>query len=138
MQYYKTKARKLPGTHWWQVSKTASQFYKAIVSKTKRRPYVRSVYFNKQKIFLGLFWEHLHTKENVRDKVRRLKYLPCAIELIQHTRCEPTSKENPNHRSEIVHRFAGSTPENEIFFVQIKEDRHKNQKWLMSVFPFDP
>lgn len=137
MQYYKTKARKLPGTHWWQVSKKASGLYKEITSKTKRRPYVRSAYFDKQKVFLGLFWQHLHEKENIRDKVRRLKYFPCAIELIQKTRVEPISKENPNRPGEIVHRFAGSTPDNELFFVQIKEDRRTNQKWFMSVFPLD-
>lgn len=137
MQYYKTKTRKLPGTHWWQVSKRAFVLYKDISSKTKRRPYVRSSYFDKQKVFLGLFWQHLHEKENVRDKVRRLKYYPRAIELIQKTRYDPTSKENPNRPSEIVHRFAGSTPDNKLFFVQIKEDKHKGQKWFMSVFPFD-
>ena len=98
---------------------------------------MRSAYFDKQKIFLGLFWQHLHEKENVRDKVRRLKYYPCAIELIQKSRVEPTSKENPNRPGEIVHRFAGSTPDNELFFVQIKEDKRTNQKLLMSVFPLD-
>ncbi len=136
MQYYKTKVRKLPGTHWWQVSKRASQLYKGISSKTKRRPYVRSVYFNKEKIFLGLFWHHLHEKDNMSDKVRRLKYYPCALELIQKTSYEPISKENPNRPGEILHRFAGSTPDNELFFVQIKEDKRNGQKWLISVFPF--
>ncbi|MSU75059.1 MAG: hypothetical protein EXS55_00885 [Candidatus Magasanikbacteria bacterium] len=74
MPAYKTKAKKLPGTHWWQVSRKAFGLYKQITSKTKRRPYIRSAYFNKQKIFLGLFWSHLHEKDNIRDKVRRLKF----------------------------------------------------------------
>lgn len=85
---------------------------------------------------MGLFWQHLHEK-NLRDKARRVAYFPCALELIQKTRCEPTSKENPNRKGEIVHRFAGSTPDNELFFVQIKEDRRTNQKWFISVFPLD-
>ena len=136
MQYYKTRAHKLPGTHWPRLSKKAFNLYKKITAKTKRRPYVRAAYFDKQKIFLGLFWQHLHGK-NLHDKARRIAYFPCAIELIQKTRYKPTSKENPNRKSEIVHRFAGSTPENEIFFVQIKEDRHTNQKWFISVFPLD-
>ena len=136
MQYYKTRARKLPGTHWPRLLKTALGIYKEITSKTKRRPYVRSAYFDKQKVFLGLFWQHLHEK-NLRDKARRVAFFPCAMELIQKTRQEPTSKENPNRKGEIVHRFAGSTPDNEIFFVQIKEDRRTNQKWFMSVFPLD-
>ena len=45
------------------------------------------------------------------------------------------SKENPNRRSEIVHRFAGITAEKDLFFVQIKEEKRTGQKWLMSVFP---
>lgn len=110
--------------------------YKVITGKSKRRPYVRSAYFKKQKIFLGLFWQHLREK-NLRDKTRRVAFFPCAVELIQKTKQEPTSKENPNRKGEILHRFAGSTLNNEIFFVQIKEDRQSDQKWLISVFPLD-
>ncbi len=137
MKYYKTRARKLPGSNWKEVMKGAFGMYKEISRNTKRRPYVRSSYFDKQKIFLGLFWQHLHEKKNLNDKTRRLKYYPCAIELIQKSRYEPTSKENPNRQGEIVHRFAGSTPENELFFVQVKEARRTGEKWLMSVFPID-
>ena len=66
-----------------------------------------------------------------------MKYFPCAIELIQKSRVEPSSKENPNKRSEILHRFAGATKDSEIFFVQIKEYKKTDQKWLMSVFPME-
>jgi hypothetical protein len=135
MQVYKTKSRKLSGTNWSQVSKQGQTLYKELRKKTKRHPYVRSAYFNKQKIFLDLFWQHLHEKNNLRDKIRRLKYLPCAIDLIQQNRLDPISKENPNRRGEIVHRFTGLTPDNEIFFVQIKERKSTNEKWFISVFP---
>lgn len=134
---YKTKTYKLPGTHWWQISKKASGIYKEVCNKTKRRPYVRSAYFNKEKIFLSLFWQHLHEKVNIRDKTRRLKYLPCALELIRNSRHEPVSKENPNKAGEIFHRFTGIAPDNSIFLVQIKEIKRTGQKWLMSVFPLD-
>ncbi len=137
MNEYKTKSRQLPGTHWHQVNKKAFGQYKIIKSKTKRRPYVRSAYFNKEKIFLGLFWSHLHEKTNIRDKVRRLKYFPCAIELILNDKIKPTtqiSKEEPNIR---LHRFAGITPDNDRFFVQIKEYIKNGQKFLISIFPFD-
>ena len=137
MQAYRTKARKLPGTHWWQVGKKAFGLYQYIKRKSKRRPYVRSVYFDKEKVFLELFWRHLHEKTNIRDKTRRVKYLPCALELIQHTRFKPTSKLNPNRSNEMLHRFVGITPEQEIFYVQIKEDLKTNEKWFMSVFPAD-
>lgn len=86
---------------------------------------------------MGLFWQHLHEKMNIRNKTRRVKYFPCAIELIKNNRYEPISKENPNRQGEILHRFSGITPENEIFFVQIKEEKKTGQKWLMSVFPLE-
>ena len=85
-------------------------------------------------IKLGLFWQHLHEK-NLRDKARRPALFPCAIELIQETKFRPTTKENPNKKGELLHRFAGSTPDNEIFFVQIKEGGQTKQKYLISVFP---
>ncbi len=138
MPTYKTKIRKLPGTHWHQVYPRAFGLYREeIVKKTKRRPYVRSAYFNKEKIFLGLFWQHLHDKVNIRDKTRRLKYFPCAIDLVKNNRFKPTSKENPNKKDEILHRFSGITPDNEVFFVQIKEVKKNGQKWLISVFPLE-
>jgi len=136
MQYYKTHAHKLTGTHFPRLMKKAFDHYKDFTRKSKRRPYIRSAYFKKQKIFLGMFWQHLHEK-NLRDKTRRIAFFPCAIELIQKTRQEPTSKENPNKKGEVLHRFAGSTPDNEIFFVQIKEDRRTDQKYLVSIFPLD-
>ncbi len=137
MYVYRTKTRKLPGTHWHQVMGKAFGQFKIIKSKTKRRPYVRSAYFNKEKIFLGIFWSHLHEKTNVGDKTRRLKFYPCAIELIQNSKIKPTTKQNPNKNGELLHRFIGTTPENELFIVQIKEDKNNKQKWLISVFPWE-
>lgn len=134
VQIYRTKAKRLPGTHWHQVIKKAFGQYKKIKSKTKRRPYVRSAYFNKEKIFLELFWNHLHEKANIRDKTRRLKYFPCAIELIENSKYSPTSKENPNRSSEILHRFIGSTPQDEVFFVQIKEEKKADKSGLFQYF----
>lgn len=135
MDIFKTKSKKLPGTHWRQVSKKAFSIYQEIRKKSKRRPYVRSAYFDKEKIFLEIFWRHLHEKENIRDKTRRVKYFSCAIDLIQNSKIKPISKENPNRKGEILHRFAGTTPDKEHFFVQIKEEKRTNEKWLMSVFP---
>ncbi|MDA2922394.1 hypothetical protein MYX07_03970 [Patescibacteria group bacterium AH-259-L07] len=135
MKSYQTKTKKFTGTDFHEVHRKAFGLYKEIKSKTKRRPYVRSAYFKKEKVFLELFWQHLFDKKNWRDRIRRLKYYPYAIELIQKSRFEPESKENPNKRTEILHRFAGITKENDIFFVQIKEDKRTGQKWLISVFP---
>jgi len=137
MKVYRVKAAKLSGTDFREVYKKANAFYAPIKKRTKRRAYVKSAYFAKDKIFLELFWQHLFDKSNWRDRVRRLKYLPCAIELIQNTRFDPISKESPNKPSEILHRFAGVTKNNELFFVQIKESKRNGQKWLVSVFPED-
>ena len=135
MKVYHTKTTKLAGTDFREVHKKAFNLYQQIKKKTKRKPYVRSAYFKKDKIFLDLFWIHLFDKKNWRDRMRRLKYFPAAIELIRHTRFEPKSKENPNKSSEILHRFTGVTSENDLFFVQIKEDKKTSKKWLISVFP---
>lgn len=136
MEVYRTKVKKLPGTEFQEVHSKVTAFYKAIKNRSKRRPYIRSVYFKKGKIFLGLFWQHLYEKKHYRDQVRRMKFFPCAVELIRNTRYAPESKENPNKRSEILHRFAGVTSEGDFFFVQIKEDKRSGEKFLISVFPF--
>ena len=137
MKIYQVKSDKLHGTNFSEICKSAFEIYKIIKKRSKRRSYVRSAYFNKEKIFLELFWQHLHEKLNHRDKVRRVRYFPCAIELIQHTKFDPESKENVDRKSEILHRFAGKTKNGEMFFVQIKEDKKSGQKWFMSVFPIE-
>jgi hypothetical protein len=82
-----------------------------------------------------LFWLRIWQNQNFRDKIRRIKYFPCAIELIRKSKLNPSSKQNPNKPTEILHRFAGTTKENDLFYVQIKEDKKTGEKWLMSVFP---
>jgi len=46
---YFAKVNKLSGTNYAEVKKNADIIFKQIKSKTKRRPYVRSAYFNKLK-----------------------------------------------------------------------------------------
>jgi hypothetical protein len=137
VQVYKTKVRKFSGSDFHEVHQNAFGLYTEIKKKSKRRAYVRSNYFNKDKIFLDLFWQHLFTKQNWRDRVRRMKYFGCAIELIKKSSFEPKSKENPNKSTEILHRFYGITAEHELFCIQIKEDKKRGQKFLISVFPTD-
>ncbi len=135
MKAYQTNTQKLSGTDFHEVRCQAFDIYTEIKKRTKRRPYIKSAYFNKSKIFLELYWKHLYDQRNWRDRMRRLRYFPCAIELIRNTRFEPASKENPNRRSEILHRFAGITKDHDVFYIQIKEDKNKDQKFLMSIFP---
>jgi hypothetical protein len=135
MKIYKTKAVKIPGTDFKEVHRKAFNLYQEIKRRSKRRPYIRSAYFRKDKIFLGLFWQHLYEKRHYVDQMRRMKLFPCGIELIKFTHFDPESKENPNKRSEILHRFAGMTEAHELFFVHIKEDKRTGEKFLISVFP---
>ena len=135
MRVYQTKSRKIPGTNFSEVRHTALQLFKKIQRKSKRTPYVRSAYFNKEKVFLTIFLHHLYEKKDWKDRTRRLQFFETAIELIEKSRCLPRSVENPNKRSEWLHRFAGITPHKELFYVQIKEDKISGKKYLISFFP---
>ncbi len=134
---YKTKSKKLAGSNYAEVHKKAYAVYTKIKRRSKRRAYIRSAYFRKDKIFLGVFWHHLNDKFNHKEKIQRLKLYPCALELIRNSSFDPESKENVDKKSEILHRFSGLTPKNEIFFVQIKENKRNGQKFLISVFPLN-
>jgi hypothetical protein len=134
MKVYQTKIKKLAGSDQHEVYLKSRKIYKRLARKTKRKPYVRSIYFNKEKIFLDYFWEHLYQK-NPWDRFRRLKYYACAIDLIQHNRIDPYSVQNPNRSSQVLHRFEGKSKEGDSFFVQITEDKRTNQKYFISVFP---
>jgi len=136
LEIYKTKASKLAGTDYKEIRHKALAYYNVIKSRTRRRPYIRSAYFNKEKIFLGIFWSHLYDK-NLQEQKRRMKFFNCAIELVEKSRNEPVSKVNVDKSREILHRFTGISPDGELFFVQIKEDSSKKQKWLMSIFPLE-
>lgn len=137
MQIYHTKIAKLKGTDYHEVCRRAHNYYSELNRGNRRKPYARSTYFNKDKIFLELFWHHLFEKKNRGDRIRRLKFLPCAIELIKKSHINPTSKENVDKPKEILHRFEGMSLEKDLFFVQIKEEKKSGKKWLMSVFPFE-
>lgn len=137
MKVYQTKVKKLAGTSYTEVRRKAFSLYQDIKRKSKRKPYIRSAYFKKDKIFLDLFWSHLFEKKNFADLMRRTKLYPCALELIEKSRLAPSSKENVDKRSEILHRFTGSTAEGDLFFVQIKENKSTGKKYLISSFPMD-
>lgn len=136
MKAYQAKAKPLPGTNYKEIYQKAFGFYNALRKKTKRRPYVRSAYFGKDKIFLQFFWNHLHEK-NFRDRTRRLKYFPCGIELIVNGRHDPRTIQTLEKPSELLHKFTGITKDGQIFFVQIKQEKKTGEKWLVSMFPED-
>ncbi|MEI6305074.1 MAG: hypothetical protein WCP09_03625 [Candidatus Taylorbacteria bacterium] len=132
---FQSSKSKLHGTNGTELYHFANIVYKKIASKTKRRPYVRSKYFNKEKVFLDYFWGHLETK-NWNDRVRRLAYYNCALDLITNNRTEPTIKNNPNKSNEILYRFQGKTKDGQRFAVQIVENIERKEKFFISIFPF--
>ncbi|SRR3989339_69095 len=135
MQIYKTRTHKFHGTHFHVVHKQAFGLYTKIKKKSKRRTYIRSAYFDKEKVFLDLYWHHLFEKSNWRDRVRRMQYYGCAIELLENSHFAPNSTKDPNKPSEMLYRFYGTSADNELFCVQIKENLKKKQKFLISVYP---
>ena len=131
---YQTNKNKLSGARYTEVRNQALPLFNQIKRRTKRRPYIRSAYFKKQKIFFDYFWSHLFQK-SLKERTRRLQYFSCAIDLIRNSRITPTSKENVDNKNEILHRFIGQLRNKEIFFVQIKEDKKSGKKYFMSCFP---
>ncbi len=134
MKIFQSKFNAFSGTDYKDVYPKALKVFKDIKRKTKRRPFIRCLHFNKSKIFLDYFWEHLHQKSS-SDRVRRLKYYQCALDLIKNSQTEPEIQHNPYKTQELFYRFAGATKDKELFFVQIKENTKNDQKFLMSVFP---
>jgi hypothetical protein len=135
MKSYFTKIKPLPGTNYSEIYRNAMALYKHIAGKTKRRPYIRSAYFKKDKIFLDYFWDHIRQK-NLRDRVRRLKYYPCALDLLTHSRVAPSSHRNQMKKSELLYRFMGICENDARFYVQVKENK-RGEKHFMSVLPAD-
>ena len=134
MIFYQTGKEKLSGTNCKEVRKNAVIVFNQIKKRTKRKPYLKSDYFNKQKIFLDYFWTHLHQKRH-RERFKRLQYFEAAVDLIRHSRNHPCSKQNPNKKTEILHRFMGLTKDKKRFCVQIKENKKSDKKYFMSCFP---
>ena len=116
MTPYKTKTKKFHGTRYGDARANAMLLFKQIEKRTKRRPYIKSDYFNKQKVFFEYFWSHLFQK-GPKERAKRLQYFEAALELIRNSRNHPTSEENPIKKGEILHRFLGQTKDGELFYV---------------------
>ena len=134
VEIYCTKTDKLTGTDYHEVVRKARRVYKDITSKSKRKPYIRSAYFKREKVFLDYFWQHLQEK-NWHDRLRRLRFYSCALDLIKNSRSCYESKFNPNNYSEMFYKFKGTTQSKEIFIVQVKENLKRGEKYFLSVFP---
>jgi len=134
MEIYKSNKQKIAGTSFSEVNKTAKAIFNRAKARTRRTPYLRSRYFKKEKVFLNLFWNHLY-KKNKRDRVRRLKFYDCALDLIVNSHHNPETRDNFEKKDELLHRFYGVSKNGEKFVVQIKENKRTKRKDLMSVYP---
>jgi hypothetical protein len=133
MDIFYSKYNKLPGTSYQEIKRQVDFLFTGIRKKTKRRPYLRSAYFGKEKIFFEYFWMHLSSK-NFKDRLRRLKFLAVSLDLIKNSRSMPAVIE-ANNKTEIYYRFPGKTKDGELFWVQIKENKKIRQKFFISCFP---
>ena|SRR3989344_11710 len=131
---YRTKTKKFGSSSYETLIKSSRRIFHDIENKTKRKPYIRSAFFKKEKVFFEVFWQHIKQK-SFPDRARRLKYFPCGIELIEKSRERPNSKTSIDRKNEILHRFTGITPDDDVFMVQIKEDIRTKRKYLASIFP---
>lgn len=134
MEIFQSKYETLSGSSFGDVHAEARAIFLKYKKRTKRKPYLRSAYFSKDKVFLDLFWTHIWQK-NWKDRTRRLILYPCALDLVERSRIPPLTKENPNNKHELLHRFAGRSKDKVQFYVQMKEDKREKQKHLISVFP---
>lgn len=134
MQYYRVKAPLIKGNSYSQIRNLSLQYYREIAHRTKRLPYIKSTYFGKRKIFLHHFWQHLFEK-NPKDRMRRLRFFLCGIELIQTTQYQPEVITSKASNKETWYRFFGEALNEEKFVVQVKQTK-KQQLFLMSIFPY--
>lgn len=129
---YKCKVGTIKGSDYAEVMKKARQIFHGLEKNPKREAHIRSAYFRDQKIFLNSFWGHLNTK-SPRDKMRRLRFYSCAIELIMNSRLDP---EIPfKNEDERLYRFSGLSADGQLFTVQIREELKTSKKYFTSVFP---
>lgn len=133
-QSYQNHVGLLPGTRYADLAPQARAILKNLARRTKRQLYVRSIYFNKQKVFFSYFWDHLSQKPP-GERARRLRYLPAALEVIKKSPHHPYTTESTTKKRFLFHRFLGTTPAGDRFYVQIREDKRTNRKELMSIFP---
>ncbi|MFH0820521.1 MAG: hypothetical protein V1908_01980 [Candidatus Peregrinibacteria bacterium] len=124
----------IPGINYGAILKIAGKMFHQIESLTKRRPYIRSAYFKREKIFFDYFWSHLNQK-NFRDRQRRIKFFGCAIELIKYSKLKPIFEIKNELQKENLYRFLGKIHEH-YFIVQIKEDLKRKQRFLLSIFEY--
>ena len=134
IKIYHCKTAPLSGHRFADIIPQSRRIFRTLQKQTKRRPYVRSSYFHKDKIFFDFFWEHMKNK-SIIDRTRRLKYLPCALELLRNSRHDPITFIDVGQPNIIKHEFAGMTKNGPRFTVIVQENRKTDKKQLLSLYP---
>lgn len=135
MSLFRSKYGLLAGTDYDEVMHVSRREYRAIQRRNPRRqPYVRSKYFNSDKVFITIFWQHLAQKRK-GEQMKRAKLLSCAIDLLRNTSVPPDTIFNKANPNEMLHRFSGQTKDGQLFYVQVKQNKKTDRKDFMSVFP---
>ncbi|MGH7237654.1 MAG: hypothetical protein ACREGF_03915, partial [Candidatus Saccharimonadales bacterium] len=132
MSAFKSKYGKLAGTTYDEAVRSARREYRTIQHLTKRQPYVRSKYFDGDKVFINIFFNHLVQKRK-GEQLQRAKLFLCAIDLLRNTTNSPQTIFKRANLNEILHRFEGFTKDGELFYVQVKQNKRTGRKDFMSV-----
>ena len=128
--YYQSKLPTLQGSNDKELFYEARQFFRQYDNK-RRLPYIRSKYFNGQKVFLSMFYKHLSQKSYPEQR-RRIKFLPAAIDLVKNSKVPPII--TGDGRPDEYYRFQGLSKNHQKFAVQIMKDKKQN-RYFMSCFP---
>jgi len=131
-KFYQSKYDRLRGSNDKEAFYEARRIFRKYDNK-RRQPYVRSKYFNGQKVFLNMFYIHLGQKSPSEQR-KRISFVACAIDLLQNTRVPPLFSDSFDGRRGEYYRFQGATKSGEKFAVQVVKDK-KDNRYFMSCFP---
>lgn len=135
MKIYQSKYNQLPGSSLHKAYRAAHRYHNLVKSHhPRRRPYVRSRYFKKDKVFVTVYWSHAAQK-NRKEQLRRIRLYKCALDLIRNTMFDPLTIIDPAKEEMLLHRFYGRTQDGLEFCVQIKQNQRSGRKDFVSAFP---
>ncbi|MDR1300095.1 MAG: hypothetical protein LBK50_00075 [Candidatus Nomurabacteria bacterium] len=128
VKYFQSKQSKLYSTVYLRVYNQAKSYYESLIQNPRRKPFVRSKYFNR-KVFIDEFWSQVR-RYNLADRRRRLAFYLCAIDLIKNSRYEPTIKYESGKK---LYEFYGIAKNSEKFAVHFRKSRE--HVCFVSCFP---
>lgn len=132
MKVYRSKYIKITGTSYEEIIRNARKQHQVIKKRTKRQPYIRSKYFNRDKIFVNLFWEHLMQKHRGEQQQRARFYL-CAIDLLRNNTHDPRTIFTYGNLNIMLHRFIGISKDKEFLRTSKTKQKNWSQRFYICV-----